>query len=159
MQPAATLSGSASYRRGPPVTAALSLPLRDLPGGSTQSIPKPRTVRAVEADDATCRSRREGRCPLLRVFFGSSRVREAFPHCDPRRRSTRFEHSRRARTRSLLSALDTASRMRDATFGRQSEASTSLRHTSGYNFKLRSMSSRINLFRSFTVVFHLPNGG
>ena len=158
--PAATPSGSASRRHGPPVTAALSLPARDLPGGSTRSMSEPRTTRTVDAEVAACRNRHAGRCPLLRVFVGSSRVREAFPHCcDPRRRSTRFEHSRRARTRSLLSALDTASRMRDATFGRQSEASISLRHASEYNFKLRSMSSRINLFRSFTVVFHLPNGG
>ena len=41
MHPAVTLSGSASYRRGPPVTVALRLPLRDFPGGSTESIPNP----------------------------------------------------------------------------------------------------------------------
>ncbi len=139
--PAATPSGSASRRHGPPVTAALSLPSRDLPGGSTRSMSEPRTTRTVDAEVAACRNRHEGRCPLLRVFVGSSRVREDFPHCHPRRRLTRFEHSRRARKRSLLSALDIVSQMRDAAFGRQSETSTSLRHASGYIFKLRSMSS------------------
>jgi Tfp pilus assembly pilus retraction ATPase PilT len=39
--------------------------------------------------------------------------------------------------RLTLPALDTASRDRDATSDRQSEASTSLRHASGYIQKLR----------------------
>jgi hypothetical protein len=156
--PAATPSGSASRRYGPPVTAALGLPSRAPPGGSTTPMSKPRKTRTVDAEVATCRDRREGRCPLLRVFVGSSRVREDFPHWHPRRRLTRFEHSRRARKRSLLSALDIVSQVRDASFGRQSETSISLRRASGYNFKLRSISSRINLFRSFTVDSYLLNG-
>jgi hypothetical protein len=159
IHPAATPSGSASHRHGPPVSAAFALPLRDLPGGSTPSMSEPRTTRTVEADAATGRSRREGRSPLLRVLVGSSRVQEDFPHGGPRRRFTRLEPSRRTRTRSLLPALDTASQMCDATFGRQSEASTSLRHTSGYIFNLRSTLPRVNPFRSLAVVSCLPNGG
>ena len=122
------------------------------------SIPTPYHSRGG-ALFAARRDRPEGRFPLLRVFFGSSRVREDFPHCDPPRRFTRFEPSRRARIRPLLSALDIAPQLRDATSGRQSETSPSLRHASGYIFNLRSLPSRINPFRSFAVVSRLPNGG